>query len=48
LGVIEVFDHKAVSILSSVKKLLQEYDLDFEKAGVINTDNASANKKAFR
>jgi len=48
LGLKEVLDHKAVSIYAAVKEILNEYGQKIEDVGFINTDNASANLKAFR
>jgi len=43
-----VTDHKAVTIYDTVSKVLANYGHQIENVGVINTDNASANIKAFR
>jgi hypothetical protein len=48
LGLIELKNQKSESIYAAVKDKLEEYGQDIEKVGFINTDNASANKKAFR
>lgn len=47
LGLKEVKDHKSDSIYNAVKDLLEQYGKTIEDVGLINTDNASANLKAF-
>jgi hypothetical protein len=48
LGVCGVLDHKNESIYAAVAELLQQYDQRIQNVRFINTDNASANLKAFR
>jgi hypothetical protein len=48
LGIEEVPDHKSETIYNVVAKILDSYGQQIDKVGVINTDNASANLKAFR
>lgn len=48
LGIVEVKNHKSDSIYTAVKDTLEKYDQKIENVGFINTDNVSANLKAFR
>lgn len=48
LGVTKVLDHKSTTIYETVAEVLKSYGQQIENVGIINTDNASANKKAFR
>lgn len=48
LGVRKTHDHTAVTIHDTVSKILAEYEQQIQNVGVIATDNAAANKRAFR
>lgn len=48
LGIKEVRDHTGDTIYADVTEILDEFGQKFEDVGVISTDNASANLKAFR
>jgi len=48
LGLKEVENHKSESIYRAVSELLTDYGQNIDNIGLINTDNASSNLKAFR
>lgn len=48
LGVAKVHDHKSETIYKTVADVLENYDQKIDDIGVIITDNAKANLKAFR
>lgn len=48
LGMREVEDHSGDTILRVVEDVLGEFGKSMSDVGIISTDNASANKKAFK